>query len=246
MNLKYDKTDLRAIVYDADCIPQPDAKLFDPDFWRARGAIVGMAAGRGQALLLHTHFGPAVLRPYLRGGWAARLSADRYLFTGFDRSRPFREARILARLWDDGMPVPKILAGLCSRHGRCYTGSLLTRRIERAATLADRLDSLLPADAAWPEIGRVLRRFHDAGIVHADLNARNVLLSDEGAVHVLDFDRARFAPASWRRFRGNLERLRRSLVKTWPAGRSDTFEDCWNQLMRGYEGEHGKLPERPR
>ena len=235
MNLDCAKTDSRAIVYDADCIDQPDASLFDPGFWTSRGAVVGTAAGRGSALLLDTPYGPAVLRQYRRGGWAARLSADRYLFTGFERSRPFREARMLARLWELGLPVPQVLAGVCVRQRLSYTGALLTRRIERAETLAARLGALGPGDAAWFEVGRVVRRFHEAGVVHADLNARNILLDDQGRPHVLDFDRATTAPVSRRRFRANLERLHRSLVKLWPAEHAATLEACWSRVREGYE-----------
>lgn len=235
MNLRYQQTGDRAIVYDADRIPLPDAELFDPAWWRARGGIVGEARGRGSTLMLDTAFGPAVLRPYLRGGWAARFSPDHYLFTGFARSRPIREARMLARLSTQGLPVPPPLAGVCVRHGVRYKGALLMRRIAPATPLAERLGELGCGDPAWVETGQVIRRLHEAGVVHADLNARNVLLGADGSVHLLDFDRARFAPRARARFRANLDRLRRSLAKSWPAGRAHEFPDCWDSLMRGYQ-----------
>jgi len=240
MNLKLEQAGSRAILYDADSIPQPVPELFDPGWWRHQGRLVGEAAGRGRALLLDTPFGPAVLRPYRRGGWAARISRDRYGYTGLERSRPMRETRMLARLRRQGLPVPEPLAGLCQRHGLYYTGALLTRRIEPAETLADRLESLNPANAVWAEAGKVIRRLHEAGVVHADLNARNVLVGSDGSVHVLDFDRARIAPGAGRSFRANLERLKRSLVKLWPEGRGEMLEPSWERLVQGYGAADGR------
>ena len=98
MNLKFEQTGCRAIVYDADCMPPPGPELFDAEYWQRTGAISATAPGRGNALMLETPFGSAVMRAYLRGGRAARLSHDRYLFTGFDRCRPLAEARMLAEL----------------------------------------------------------------------------------------------------------------------------------------------------
>jgi len=99
------KQDSQVIVYDADSIKQLDTQLFDADSWEQSGGLVGLAEGRGSALLLETAFGPAVLRRYLRGGWAARFSRDRYLFTGFERSRPLAEFRLLAMLRAQDLPV---------------------------------------------------------------------------------------------------------------------------------------------
>lgn len=49
------------------------------------------------------------------------------------------------------------------------------------------------------------------GVHHADLNAHNILLADDGAVYVLDFDRGRIrARGAWEN--NVLARLHRSLV----------------------------------
>ena len=67
-------------------------------------------------------------------------------------------------------------------------------------------------DARWAAIGRCLRRFHDAGVQHADLNASNIMLGEQGEVWVLDFDRGALRqPGSWRE--RVLDRLARSLAK---------------------------------
>lgn len=230
-----------AIVYDADRIQQPEPALFDPLCWERSGRLTGRAVGRGSALLLDTEFGPAVLRQYLRGGWPARFSRDRYVFTGFSRSRPMAEFRMLAELAAAGLPVPEPLAALCDRHGLVYRGWLLTRRLLQVSPLADRLAERSADKALWLRIGRVIRSFHDAGVVHADLNARNILLGTGDDVYLVDFDRARISAGDARAFAKNLTRLERSLQKLWPAAQRERLEPRLGDLLSGYDKEAGRL-----
>jgi 3-deoxy-D-manno-octulosonic acid kinase len=224
----------RAIVYDANRIPQPGPELFEPGYWRDLEAVVGQAQGRGNALLLETPFGPAVLRHYQRGGMAAKLSCDRYFFSGFSRSRPVLEAGILASLHDRGLPVPEVLAALCERHGLVYSGALITARIADAHPLADRLARGGGNEALWTDIGCCLRRFHKAGVFHADLNARNILIDNSGKVWLVDFDRARFMRPDSRMLRQNLARLLRSLRKLGAVPEAE-LEEGWRSLKAGYQ-----------
>jgi len=224
----------QVIVYDADRIQQPGPELFDPAHWERRAAVAGRAVGRGRTLLLETEYGPAVLRQYLRGGWPARFSRDRYLFTGFERSRPLAEFRMLAGLSGAGMPVPAPLAALCVRQGLWYRGWLLMERILRAAPLADLIADRADDSSLWRRCGDMIGRFHAAGVVHADLNARNILAGQGPAVHLVDFDRARIAKGDAVAFRANLARLRRSLEKLWPYPLRARLDGCWSQLLEGY------------
>jgi 3-deoxy-D-manno-octulosonic acid kinase len=228
------KQEAQVIVYDADRIQHPGPELFDAAHWEARAAVAGQAVGRGRTLLLATEYGPAVLRQYLRGGWPARLSRDLYLFTGYQRSRPLAEFRMLAGLSDMGLPVPAPLAALCARQGLRYRGWLLLERILQVVPLADLIMERADDDALWRRCGAVIRRFHAAGVVHADLNARNILVGQGPAVHLVDFDRARLAVNDAAAFRANLARLRRSLEKLWPDQLRGRLEDCWSQLLGGY------------
>lgn len=234
MKARSHKQGSRFIVYDADRIQQPAPVLFDPGHWRRAGAVTGQAAGRGNALLLDAPFGPAVLREYLRGGWPARVSRDRYLFTGYRRSRPLAEFRMLANLTGRGLPVPAPLAALCERRGLWYRGWLLTGLIPRAVPLADRLAERGFEACLWRRTGRIIARFHDAGVVHADLNARNILIGPGDAIYLVDFDRARFSAGNAGAYSANLARLRRSLEKLWPAGERGGLDDCWRELEAGY------------
>jgi 3-deoxy-D-manno-octulosonic acid kinase len=210
--------------------------LFDPVYWERQGRLAGHAVGRGSALLLETDFGPAVLRQYLRGGWPARISHDRYLFTGFDRSRPLTEFQMLVTLSGMGLPVPRPLAALCQRHGLFYRGWLLMDRILRVQALADVIAERSESPELWRRAGETIARFHRAGVVHADLNARNILVAEDDVIHLVDFDRARFTAEGSAAFRANLKRLKRSLEKLWPPSVRGKLTACWADLLGGYYG----------
>jgi 3-deoxy-D-manno-octulosonic acid kinase len=239
VKIRSHKHESQVIVYDADRVQQPGPELFDASAWERQGRVVGQAVGRGSALMLEADFGPAVLRQYLRGGWPARFSRDRYLFTGFERSRPLAEFRMLVTLSDLGLPVPAPLAAMCRRQGLLYQGWLLMERIMQAQALADVLLDRADDPGLWQRIGAAIARFHRAGVIHADLNARNILVAEDDAIHLIDFDRARFR-ANDAASSANLRRLKRSLEKLWPAEIRDRLEPCWTALLSGYQppGQH--------
>ena len=232
------KQDSRIIVYDADFIQQPGEQLFTADAWEDSGRVVGQATGRGSALFLETGFGPAVLRHYLRGGWAVHFSHDRYLYTGLERSRPIAEFHLLARLFELGLPVPQPLAAQCTREGLFYSGDLLTTRLLDVVPLADLPASQQGDPEMWMTTGACIRQFHDHSVVHADLNARNILVSGDNRVYLIDFDRARIRQGARTLFEANLKRLHRSLKKILEPG---PLERGWQYLQRGYkEGPAGQ------
>ena len=51
--------------------------------------------GRGSAWFVETPVGPAVLKHYRRGGWAAKLTANRYFYLGLLRTRSLKEFQLL-------------------------------------------------------------------------------------------------------------------------------------------------------
>ena len=226
-----------AIVYDGDCIQDPSENLFEPSWWEQSGSLAGRAPGRGSALFIDAPFGHVVLRRYLRGGWPARFSRDRYFFTGLRHSRPFREFALLSELYSHGLPVPAPLAAMCERGFLSYRGALLTRRLADVVTLGDLLGELNASDPLWPGIGACLAHFHAAGVSHADRNARNILLRrDTGEVFLVDFDRSKFRPGRGVDGNANLARLYRSLQKMWPEEAAADTGPCWQALMDGYHG----------
>lgn len=226
-----------AIVFDADAIAQArfEPEWFEPEHWRAHAAARAAVGGRGGAVFVDAPFGRCALRHYRRGGMAAGVLGDRYLWTGPERTRSFAEFRLLQTLRGKGLRVPQPLAARYRRRGAHYRADIITRRIERAATLAERLalGGLDPATAA--RVGAEIARFHAQGVWHADLNAHNVLLTEE-AVWLIDFDRGALrAPVrNWQQ--RNLARLRRSLLKLGAAHDGEAQFDAvlWQPLVAAY------------
>jgi 3-deoxy-D-manno-octulosonic acid kinase len=200
-----------SILYDAVALAYAHAYFFEPTELAARGWLRDKAKGRGHAYFFRYRGTDYVLRHYRRGGRMARLD-DRYLWTGLGRTRAWREWRLLARLQELKLPAPRPVAARTVRNGCWYRADLIIVRCSGLSLAARLSEQGLPV-TDWAEIGRVIRRFHDAGVWHADLNAHNVLLDANGAVTLIDFDRARFrSPARhWRE--ANLARLLRSLNK---------------------------------
>ncbi|MBW6392897.1 3-deoxy-D-manno-octulosonic acid kinase [Billgrantia antri] len=216
MHLATCRTGKVFILYDADSVcdaesaPQIGPALFEPDHWHRAGRVIGAAPGRGSSLFLDAGGEQWVLRPYRRGGLAARISTTRYLWTGLERTRAFRELRLTAHLHAQGLPVPRPVAAGVTRLGPTYSAALITVRITGARALAEHLDDIEPA--LLERVGATVRQFHEAGLDHVDLNARNLLVDADGAVWLIDLDRCRLrAPGPWRE--ANLDRLDRSLAK---------------------------------
>ena len=216
----------------------PDAAreaLFEPQYWAARGELLAADAGRGAAWFVASGRQSWVLRHYRRGGFMARISRDRYFWSGESRVRAFAEYRLLARLARRGLPVPKPIAARYRREGFHYSCDLIMLRIADAVPLSSMLAEAALSDGAWRAIGATIARLHHGGVDHADLNAHNILLDRNGAVSIIDFDRARV------RRRGawaarNLRRLHRSLVKASRQSPTDRFpEAAWESLLAGYD-----------
>lgn len=204
-------------------------EMLHPSYWSARAEPVSVG-GRGGAWFVDADQGRMVLRIYRRGGVAARLSESRYLFLGWHRSRSFREFQVLRQLHQKGLPVPEPVAASASRSGLFYQAAILIRRIPDAVPLPEVCE--LGTDSLWWRVGRTIRRFHDAGLDHVDLNCDNILVAN-GYVYVIDFDRCRFRkPGAERRWaKRNLSRLYRSIEK-----RIDTVDTdrSWQSLLAGY------------
>jgi len=224
------------MLYDASRVGQPGAALFDPEHWRSLGALEVARGGRGTVAFVRTPEGERwVLRHYRRGGLVARLARDRYFWTGAERTRAFREWRLLRRLREWQLPVPAPVAARYVRKGPFYRADLLTMEMPVRRTVAHALAAApLPADA-WMAIGRCIGRLHARGVQHADLNAHNLLLDEGDAVYVLDFDRGRIRPrGAWED--AVLARLDRSLRKVTADLPADRYgREQWRALLAGVE-----------
>jgi len=204
-----------AILFDRTQLRQPDPSWFSPAHWGEAATPVS-DGGRGGAWFIETGDGDAVLRQYLRGGVAASLSRDGHLWRGINRVRSFAEFRLLRVLREKKLPVPLPFAAWYRREGMHYRAAILMQRLPGVRSLAELATA---GDAPWEAAGRLVARFHRAGLDHADLNAHNILFQDAdpetGTVRgwMIDFDRShlRIPATRWRN--ANLDRLHRSLRK---------------------------------
>ncbi|HTE42434.1 MAG TPA: 3-deoxy-D-manno-octulosonic acid kinase [Steroidobacteraceae bacterium] len=228
-----------AILYDSERIGKPSESFFDADYWRTQRRVVAQAGGRGGVMFVRHDGQEWVLRHYRRGGLVGKLISDSYLWLGSERTRAFREWRLLHALHAQGLPVPVPVATRYQRNGWLYRADLLTAALPPSRTLAESMTGAVLDQAAWSAIGTAIARFHAAGVHHADLNAHNILLGGQGRVWLLDFDRGRIRPrGAWEQ--SVLARLRRSLEKIKSQRANAEFDERqWGALLAGY-GTTGK------
>jgi tRNA A-37 threonylcarbamoyl transferase component Bud32 len=213
--------------------------LRDPD---VAGAPSGFA-GRTQIRVIDLPNGRrALIRSYRHGGFLRAVTGPVF----FSRpARPFRELKVTEEARRRGIRTA-IPCGACVEplYGAFYKGWFVTEEIEGAVDLwaaaSDRNYDLRDADAMWRSVGESIRGLHRNGILHNDLNLKNILVRPEtGKVtsYIIDFDQARLfaGPVPQHDADKNLARLLRSIRKLDPA-RNRIGETHWTSLSDAYYG----------
>jgi len=258
-----------SIIYDESLIASPTDELFSSDY-HTKNALQQnesaddiRSAGIGRAPVRYfrhpghehdrQHDMALVYKHYYRGGMVARFLKDQYITSGYAETRAFREYYMLKQLEAWQLPVPVAVAARAVHVLPLlpvYRCDLITREIADVSTLADVLQAARLDDTGWQRVGACIRRFHDKGVYHADLNARNILLGNDAAgdgeadkVYLIDFDNGHIRCESedegqneiggWKA--ANLARLRRSLKKFCRRSADFHFTEAdWQQLLYGY------------
>lgn len=222
--------------------PQGDSAFYDSffsaDYIRAHDHRVETAGGRGTALLFERDGRELVSRHYWRGGLWGKLAGDRFFRGAKGSARAFDEFLLLQRLCHRGLPVPepylarKITSGLCCRN------DLVTLRISQSRNLADIIRDRELSPEEMERIGKVLAQFFAAGVLHTDLNIRNILLDTSGAVFIIDFDKCSDRGINDAQKQTMVARLRRSFRKEKSANATQTHfdEDSFAFLSRAALG----------
>lgn len=223
-----------AMLYDASRAGNAEPGWLEARWWAQRGTVTPASAGRGAVSLIQADARQLVLRHYRRGGLIAGLLGDRYAWRGAQAVRSFCEWNLLYLMRRYGLPVPTPIAARYLRRGWYYSADLLMEQVAGARTLAERVSTGPLPISLWIEVGRCLRRFHAAGVCHADLNAHNILFDVDDRVWVIDFDRARLRrPGLWSD--ANLARLYRSLEKVTADAPAEHFSDAdWASFLDAY------------
>ncbi len=234
------------ILYDADIITEPTVQLFDRDYHTKQQAQqnnsteANAGIGRAKVVYFISDGRSLVLKHYFRGGAVAKFIKDKYLGFDVEKSRAFREWRLLKKMFQLGLPVPQAVAAHVEKSLLSYRADLITEEIKDAKTLADVLSEKSIAAMQWQKIGACIKLFHQHDVYHADLNARNILLvgaSPEAAgIYLIDFDNSDFYTDSKTWKTANLARLKRSLLKFKNNQPGFNFEEKhWSALLTGYD-----------
>lgn len=228
---------------------------FNANYWGDKNAITGESKGRNTTYFIkynsaleptysERHF---VLRHYYRGGLVSKILHDEFLFTGINKTRSFAELIMLQKMVDLGLPVPNPIAAMVTKVAGLWCRNDIL--IERIANAKDGYHWLLAQelpDKTWQNIGATIKRFHECGVFHSDLNIHNIMIDNNGSVYLIDFDRCEFkspeiskSAQDWKQ--ANLARLLRSLEKekrkasdSAPDNKFHFGDAQWQQLLLGY------------
>lgn len=224
----------QVLWYDPALVSSFKPGLFDPEWLMAEDKIRATSQGRNAAWFLHHNGVDMVLRHYYRGGLIGRVNKDLFLRQPVEKSRAMAEFSLLSWMYEQDLPVPRPVAARFSPVGIFYRADILTQTIPASETLADRLLHAPLDEETWHSVGEAVAKIHDAGVLHSDLNCRNILIDQTSKIWIIDFDKCeRRDDGAWRD--DNLARLRRSFVKEKTKQASLHWEDAdWEDFMAGY------------
>jgi 3-deoxy-D-manno-octulosonic acid kinase len=202
------------------------------------GLAPAEAVGRAPLARIEGRDGPLLVRPYRKGGLLRHVRGR--LFRG--RWRPLDEFVLHHALAQAGVPVPEAVGCVVLGQRMGWRGFLLVRELTGALDLEAWLHGVPGPSGIAPatvlrRAGRAVRRLHDAGVEHADLHPKNLLVTATGDVLVLDLDRARrhAGPLGDDARLSNLVRLGRAIekhrLKGMRSGRREAL-----RFLEGYAG----------
>ena len=174
-----------------------------------------------------------IIRQYSHGGIFRAITRDIYLFG----SRSFRELALTEEIRSLGIPTIEPMGAIHrSILHFLYQPYFLSLEVPHAKDLIQYFqevgphpvgEGLLLKRKTIRSAGILLRKFHQAGFFHGDLQLKNILVA-EGQLLLIDFDRSyRRKVLSIRERMRNLLRLNRSVEKwrrlTLPITRTDRW-----------------------
>ena len=236
MTESIEKTSNGAILFDQSIIRKISNDKFTAAGWPHSEPLTGQlgSGGRGQTMFVGNVPRQFVLRHFVRGGLFGKLVHDSFLWMGADSTRSFREWRMLAKMADRNLRVPRPAAARYCQHGPFSTADLITVRIPHVRPLSERIAEKARNADFWQSIGRAIYEFHDCGVYHSDMSAHNLQVDDDDKLWMLDFDRGRLLPpGAWQQ--KTLSRLHRSLLKVKALDPKLNYRrENWEQLLEGY------------
>jgi 3-deoxy-D-manno-octulosonic acid kinase len=212
---------------------------FDIAFWQQQNAVTGSSVGRNTTWFIGHQDDEWVLRHYYRGGLIGKWLKDRYCFSQLKKTRCYAELLLLEQMYQQGLKVPKPIAGYVVRQGLFYRADLLIEKIPHSQDLVQYLKHNQLSEFHWHNLGAMIAKFHEAGIYHSDLNAHNILINNNDEFYLIDFDKCdqRSVDKTWQQ--QNLTRLLRSFKKEDGLHANFNFEaKHWHWFSQGYQNFH--------
>jgi len=220
---------MKYIIQDTSLPDEIGNEWFDIEWLNDNNLITGHSTGRGTAYFVQHNGHELVLRHYMRGGLIARLSREKYIWTGLHHTRPWKEWKLTNSLYQQGLPVPRPIAAQVIRNGLLYQGSILTQKIPNSLSFYEMIKSGRASKQINNKIGATIREFHDADLYHSDLNTKNILISNKEEVFIIDFDKCKYRHGRrWKK--NNINRLNRSINK-----QENNAEIILGQIKEGYQ-----------
>ena len=190
--------------------------------------------------------GNLVVRDYWHGGLFGNVLKDIF-WQGF---RPIKELLICEGACKKGIRTIEIIAIVKNRVlGPFYRSKLISREIRDSVDLMEfllRVDNqtiLAKKKEIISKVAQAIKIMHDAGIYHADLNLKNILLQKpnrgEFVVYIIDLDKSReFKELNLQRRMKNLMRLDRSLEK---FKRNVSMKNCFHVSCSSFFTQKDKI-----
>lgn len=209
----------------ADIIfPALPSALCNQDSFRAK-----QGRGRYPAIPIKKNGGERlIVRKYKHGGILGKFLRNVF----FSGDRPFNEIYVHEVARENGIPSAEAIAVTKKkRWGVFYSANFISKEIADAVDLIDFLKEQPAGDIQASKksviftLAKLIRKMHDAGIYHADLHLKNMLLKEISGgtfeAYIIDLDKS----TVWRQLTinkrmKNLLRLDRSLEKYyWLQGK---------------------------
>ena len=200
------------IQYNSNVFSNFSNKLFNIDYISKEGLIKSVMDGRGKALELEYGGKSYFLKHYIRGGFVAKISYDRYIFNSLASTRAVKEYNFLNTMNDKGLPVPKAAALQVITNRFTYKADLITCKIENEGTLYEFIKNNKMTKALWNALSTTIEKFYQENVYHSDLNAKNIIIDKDNNFFLLDFDNSYFFYDK-KLFTKSMFRLERSLKK---------------------------------
>ncbi len=194
-----------------DLVTVEPNRLFDISYWQQQQAVIGQSTGRNTVWFVQQGQQQWVMRHYYRGGLIGKLLTDWFWPEAIAKSRAMAEFTMLRQMRALDLPVPTPVAARLIEHRFGYSADIMIERIAGSHDLFAHLQQQPLTAEQWQTLGKLIARFHRAGVYHSDLNCHNILL-DANQFWLIDFDKCGWNSAP-KLQQEMLDRLLRSLHK---------------------------------